>query len=578
MKPLTSSSNRQHIFSYILRTPEVITIPTETGAWIGGRKASFTIKGENCYALMSNILSLMDGNTDIDAALQKLPNETLQQAIKLISVLVERGFAILLPSSLKSLEDRFGHFAAFFIRHFSLYTTHPIDALKELLSENIVFCGSQDLIDLASEICKEAGLPNKLISSYKPEELLELKDPHKKLWMIILTDNLEEYQLNLVEQFVSKNASIKIAYTGIVGNSLWNLMLGGNRSISWTSFSERIVSTQLKNIDSQKVAIRLGLLSLLQDIIDTHCKGYPPKGYIPVSTVQLETFDLKKSRILTKADNVTLLSKESFLSPNMLKEPIRPFLPDFLNFDLDKFSGIETVASNWFDNKFGPLISLSHEGSQIPLGSAKIQFLKANSKLNDIDSLKVFAISTREARDQAILNSLEAMLTNECISSEFSGIGLGWSISEAIGRAIDKYLVDNLSKFSTLKRTPALSDISDKDDYYEELMYIINTEQISLKEIISNATVSKVGPVKIFSSVYMGQEIVGVGLSLSSAILSSVLNMHNSRGVFTNIPPKKGWIEYAPFSSLFTVTDISAKIPFEHNGIFAVQVNRKSTL
>lgn len=471
-----------------------ILVHGDERAYIYNAHGHICIKGKNSYTLCKWILQEIDNQTTISNLITKAPPHLRMTIEQLLKQFIKNNFIYPFQKNLKT--------SSWFLEQLSNYfsyeseTKQPLSGLSKI---NLAYAVKGTVFDMIPEELSRWPLghcrPN-LNKSY--DDLCKL-----------LNEFSENYCLLVVNaQFLY----LAIDY-GEILISINHLEVDCDLVKHLTKFFQENQRISADNpVESETNAVQILtydlLTSLFIRIFETSSEEDKCIKILKKRTLELNARRYYLSMRLTPQK---ILNVAEILNKNVIRTDI-PIVEN----NVDLISELEEINQQIIavhDPFTGPIIGLD-EGiyQQLPLSVSECQLLNTAK-------LQCAGISARECRNQVVLYALETF-------SELSGnFGIGWSVYEAMFRAVRRLLHNGLMPLSQciFKKYELCNTRFSSDSILGYLREIIQKE-VSVHELsITFTKLSKC--IYICQIKWQDKVIIEPGLSIKQALITGLCNI-----------------------------------------------------
>ncbi|MEV6331153.1 hypothetical protein [Streptomyces sp. NPDC051909] len=144
--------------SVLLARPDVSTLRTRQGVWIGVGSSSFTVKGASAFQVVSTLLSRSDGSRTGRELVDAFPAGSRPAVSRVLDALVTRGCVAVLDAPMAQQIAARGPAAEWLIPYLSQLTDEPVRALDRVLATTLHLYGRPDRLDRLRRLLGAAPL------------------------------------------------------------------------------------------------------------------------------------------------------------------------------------------------------------------------------------------------------------------------------------------------------------------------------------------------------------------------------------------------------------------------------------
>ncbi|MET8505314.1 hypothetical protein ABZV60_11740 [Streptomyces sp. NPDC004787] len=461
----------------VLARPDVSTLRTKQGAWIGVGGASFTVKGGSAFQVVSTLLTRADGSRSGRELVDEFPAGARPAVSRVLDALVARRCVAVLDAPLARQIEAKGPAAEWLLPHLAQLTDAPVRALDRLLATTLRLYGRPDWLDRLRGLLEAAPLSGprtefRALTASGPEPELpgDGAGEGTGYGLVVLdADGLpHERVVRLQDALLARGVPHGI--TGEVAGRRWILWSDDAAAGCWEClcrYGRTAPSAAPADEDAHAAALvqalylrAAGLGGAAAAAVSLElAAGQPTVTDHPVwagtAAAGCRCRRARERRNVTarpapggeRDDAGEVLVRRNIVSPE-----------DDGRLD-DVHERIVGTLRGWTDEFAGPFRHLDGgDLTQVPFGQARVSALVGLGEACRVHELVAATLSPREAIYQAALNAVEHFASPgppaspaspaPPASSVSTAVGAGWALEEAVYRALLKW---------SLARPPELS-------------------------------------------------------------------------------------------------------------------------
>ncbi|MDR3080574.1 MAG: hypothetical protein LBV60_06535 [Streptomyces sp.] len=142
----------------VLARPDVSTLRTKQGAWIGVGGSSFTVTGRSAFQVVSTLLDRADGSRSGRALVDEFPAGARPVVARVLDALVARRCVAVLDAPLPEHVAAKGPAAQWLVPYLAQLTDEPVRALDRVLATTLRLYGRPDWLDRLRRLLEAAPL------------------------------------------------------------------------------------------------------------------------------------------------------------------------------------------------------------------------------------------------------------------------------------------------------------------------------------------------------------------------------------------------------------------------------------
>ncbi|MFF8599690.1 hypothetical protein ACF065_12115 [Streptomyces sp. NPDC015232] len=458
----------------VLARPDVSTLRTKQGAWIGVGGASFTVKGGSAFQVVSTLLTRADGSRSGRELVDEFPAGARPAVSRVLDALVARRCVAVLDAPLARQVEAKGPAAEWLLPHLAQLTDAPGRALDRLLATTLRLYGRPDRLDRLRGLLEAAPLSGLRTEFHalaaagpEPELPRDGKGDGAGYGLVVLdADGLaHERVVRLQDALLARGVPHGI--TGEVAGRRWILWSDDAATGCWEClcrYGRTAPSAAPADEDAHAAALVQALylraaglggaaaaaVSLELAAHQTEVTAHPVWSAAVAAGCRCHR--ARERRNVTgrpapgaaRDDAGEVLVRRNIVSPE-----------DDSRLD-DVHERIVQTLRGWTDEFAGPFRHLDGgDLTQVPFGQARATALVGLGDACRVHELVAATLSPREAIYQAALNTVERFAAPASPaaptppgSTESTAVGAGWALEEAVYRALLK---------CSLARPPELS-------------------------------------------------------------------------------------------------------------------------
>ncbi|MFI9002883.1 hypothetical protein [Streptomyces sp. NPDC053541] len=459
----------------VLARPDVSTLRTKQGAWIGVGGASFTVKGGSAFQVVSTLLTRADGSRSGRELVDEFPAGARPAVSRVLDALVARRCVAVLDAPLARQVEAKGPAAEWLLPHLAQLTDAPVRALDRLLATTLRLYGRPDWLDRLRGLLEAAPLAG----LHTEFHALTAADPEPQLpgngngngaghgWVVLDADGLpHERVVRLQDTLLARG--VPHGVTGEVAGRRWILWSDDAATGCWECLC-RYGRTAPDAAPADEDALAATLVQALY--LRAAGLGGTAAAAVSLELAQGQTIVTEhqvwaavgagcRCHRARERRNVTgrpapgaagddageVLVRRNIVSPE-----------DDSRLD-DVHERIVDTLRGWTDEFAGPFRHLDGgDLTQVPFGQARATALVGLGEACRVHELVAATLSPREAIYQAALNAVERFASSASPASPASptspaslaspaspaspvatAVGAGWALEEAVYRALLK--------------------------------------------------------------------------------------------------------------------------------------------
>jgi len=423
----------------VLARPDVSTLRTKQGAWIGVGASSFTVKGASAFQVVSTLLSRSDGSRTGHELVEEFPAGSRPAVSRVLDALVARRCVAVLDAPMVQQVAAKGPASQWLIPYLSQLTDEPVRALDRVLATTLHLYGRPDWLDRLRQLLDAAPLFG-LRTEFHTVSAEELVPQWEDSALVVVDADGLSYERTVRVQDALLERGVVHGVVGEVCGRRWILWSDDTATGCWeclcryghTAQSAAPADTVSTASDDATTAALIHAIYLRSAGLGEHAAAavsMPLDANLPTVKAHPAWWaaGCRCHRAVVppvtwgeRDDAAELLVRRNIVSPD-----------DDSRLDDVHERVIDTLRS-WTDEFVGPFRSLDGgDLSQVPFGRARATVLVGLADECRVHELTTATLSPREAIYQAALNALEMFAQ--------PAVGAGWSLDEAVYRALLKW-------------------------------------------------------------------------------------------------------------------------------------------
>lgn len=423
----------------VLARPDVSTLRTKQGAWIGIGSSSFTVRGASAFQVVSTLLSRSDGSRTGHELVDEFPPASRPAVSRVLDALVARRCVAVLDAPMSQQVAAKGAASEWLIPYLSQLTDEPVRALDRVLATTLHLYGRPDWLDRLRQLLEAAplfGLPT-VFHAVSAEKLLP---QWEDAGLVVVDAGGLSYERTVRVQDALLENGVPHGIVGEVRGHRWILWSDDTATGCWeclcryshTARSAAPVDTASTASDDATTAALINAIYQRSAGLGEHAAAavsMPLGSGLPTVKTHpaWSAAGCRCHRAVVPSvtggerdDAAEVLVRRNIVSPE-----------DDSRLD-DVHQRIIDTLRGWTDEFIGPFRYLDGgDLSQVPFGQARATVLVGLADESRVHELTTATLSPREAIYQAALNALEMFA--------HPAVGAGWSLDEAVYRALLKW-------------------------------------------------------------------------------------------------------------------------------------------
>ncbi|MFJ9612364.1 hypothetical protein [Streptomyces noursei] len=427
-----------------LARPDVSTLRTKQGAWIGVGASSFTVRGASAFQVVSTLLSRSDGSRTGREMVDEFPAGSRPAVSHVLDALVARRCVTVLDAPMSQQAAAKGPASEWLIPYLSQLTDAPERALDRLLATTLHLYGRPEWLDRLRQLLDSAplfGLRTAFHAVSAEEPVARWEDAGL---VVVDADGLA-YERTVRLQDALLERGVPHGVVGEVRGRRWILWSDDTATGCWeclcryghTAPSAAPVDAASMGSTASTASDDATTAALIHAI---HLRGAGLGGQAAAAvSMPLDTnpSTVKEHPAWSAAGcrchravapSVTGGARDDAAETLVRRNIVGPEDDGRLD---DVHERIVDTLRGWTDEFAGPFRYLDGgDLSQVPFGQARATALVGLAGECRVHELTTATLSPREAIYQAALNALERFGQ--------PAVGAGWSLDEAVYRALLK--------------------------------------------------------------------------------------------------------------------------------------------
>ncbi|MFC9947314.1 hypothetical protein [Streptomyces pratensis] len=432
-----------------LTRPDVSTLRTAQGAWVGVGTSSFTVKGVSAFQVVSTLLSRSDGSRTEHELLEEFPAGSRPAASRVLHALVARRCVTVLDAPLSQQAGGRGPASQWLIPYLSQLTDEPVRALDRVLATSLHLHGRPAWLDRLRRLLEAAQLSG-LEAAFHPvagQETREVAPWWENAGLVVVDADGLPYEHTLRLQDSLLEHGVPHGIVGEVHGRRWLLWSDASTTGCWeclcrygrTPAPSSGAAPPAGTAPSGPTVDDAAAAALIHAVyLRAAGLGGHPEAEAAMSMPLTPDAQTVRTHPAWSAagcrchravappaaggdedDPGEVLVRRNIVSPE-----------DDSRLD-DVHERIIGTLRGWTDEFLGPFRYLDGgDLPQVPFGRATGTSLVGLAGACRVHELTTVTLSSREAIYQAALNTLEGYAR--------PGAGAGWSVNEALYRALLK--------------------------------------------------------------------------------------------------------------------------------------------
>ncbi|MEK2476310.1 hypothetical protein [Streptomyces noursei] len=422
-----------------LARPDVSTLRTKQGAWIGVGASSFTVRGASAFQVVSTLLGRSDGSRTGRELVDEFPAGSRPAVSRVLDALVARRCVTVLDAPMSQQAAAKGPASEWLIPYLSQLTDEPVRALDRLLATTLHLYGRPDWLDRLRQLLDAAPLFG-LRTEFHAVAAEEPVPQRENAGLVVVDADGLSYERTVRLQDALLERGVPHGVVGEVRGRRWILWSDDTATGCWeclcrygrTAPPAAPDATASTASDDAIAAALVHAIYLRSAGLGAHAAAAAsmPLDMKPPTVQTHPAWSAAGCRCHravvpsvtggARDDAAEVLIRRNLVSPE-----------DDSRLD-DVHERIVDTLRSWTDELVGPFRYVDGgELSQVPFGQARATALVGLADECRVHELTTATLSPREAIYQAALNALEMFAP--------PAVGAGWSLDEAVYRALLKW-------------------------------------------------------------------------------------------------------------------------------------------
>ncbi|MDX2918173.1 MULTISPECIES: hypothetical protein [Streptomyces] len=569
----------------LLTRPDVSTLRTKHGAWVGVATSSFTVKGGSAHQVVSALLSRSDGSRTDHELLEEFPARSRPAVARILDALVARRCVTVLDAPLSQQTDARGAASQWLIPYLSQLTDQPVRALDRLRATSLHLHGRPAWLDRLRRLLEEVPLCG-LETEFHPvsAEGTGAAPRWENAGLVVIDADGLPYEHTLRLQDALLERGVPHGIVGEVHGRRWILWSDASTTGCWECLcGYGRTQAPSPGPSSPAAAAPAGPASLAVDdaaaaalIHAVHLRGAGlggrPEAAAAVSmplTTDVPTVQTHPAwaaagcrcrRAVPPPDTDAVGDDpgEVLVRRNIVSPEDDSRLDDVHERIIDTLRG-------WTDEFIGPFRYLDGgDLPQVPFGRARSTSLVGLAGACRVHELTTATLSSREAIYQAALNTLEGYAP--------PGAAAGWSLNEALYRALLKRSLARPA--DTITWTPLTEDDLGHDECAGYGRYIRRAVTLGTEVWEWTGARLEDGVHRVTGRTGGRPEVRGAGACYAEAVSMALLGLVNDEDAAVLLNPHfRTWPQVWQHLDRPTYTEVTAHtVPFAQGKARLVEV------